>query len=204
MTRRTPRLTPRKEPRQDRSKATVDAILDATAIVLVKDGYEAATTNRVADVAGVSIGSLYQYFPTLESMVTALLRRHRGELGDLLAGRLAELADEPLADVAHAVAEAWVRFHMVDAPVHRIVLTEAPRFRAARKLTDLDAEVRAVVAAFVESRGDVRDAPAELAAFVLVRTLDAVTRAFLLEREDEDAGPLVRELAALVHGYLRA
>ena len=66
------RTTPRKRPRQDRSKATVDSILDATARVLVRHGFDGLTSNAVAEIAGCSIGSLYQYFPNKEALVAAL------------------------------------------------------------------------------------------------------------------------------------
>jgi AcrR family transcriptional regulator len=59
--------TPRKLPQQDRSKVTVDAILTATAHILTQEGYDRTTTNRIAELAGVSIGSLYQYFPSKEA-----------------------------------------------------------------------------------------------------------------------------------------
>ena len=73
---RRPRTTPRKKPRQERSVATVDAILDATARVLCTTGYDRASTNRIALAAGVSVGSLYQYFPSKEALVAALAARH--------------------------------------------------------------------------------------------------------------------------------
>ena len=66
------RTVPRKLPRQDRSRATVDAILEAAARVLVKEGFERTTTNRVAEAAGVSVGSLYQYFPNKEAILFRL------------------------------------------------------------------------------------------------------------------------------------
>ena len=72
----------RKEPRQARSRATVEAIVDAGARVLAEDGWAAFTTNRVAERAGASIGSLYQYFPDKLSLVEAIRRRH---LDDCLA-----------------------------------------------------------------------------------------------------------------------
>lgn len=62
-------LDPRRKPRQSRSRATVDAILQATAQVLVRDGYQKATTNRIAERAGVSVGTLYQYFPNKDALV---------------------------------------------------------------------------------------------------------------------------------------
>src|ERR1700704_3271428 len=77
---RQPRTTPRKRPRQHRSKATVDAILEATARVLIKHGFDGLTTNAAAAAAGVSIGSLYQYFPNKEALVAALLEQHIGQM----------------------------------------------------------------------------------------------------------------------------
>ena len=74
------RTAPRKKPRQDRSVATVDAILDATARVLTTTGYDRASTNRVAMAAGVSVGSLYQYFPSKEALVLALIERHSSQM----------------------------------------------------------------------------------------------------------------------------
>jgi len=74
MTRKT-RTTPRKLPQQDRSKVTVDAILTATARIDSRR-YDRATTNRIAELAGVSIGSLYQYFPSKEALVTSLAEQH--------------------------------------------------------------------------------------------------------------------------------
>ena len=69
-------LKPRKEPRQARSKAMVDTILDAMARVLVERGYAKTNTNLVAEVAGISVGSLYQYFPNKDALIVALRERH--------------------------------------------------------------------------------------------------------------------------------
>ena len=67
-----PSAGPRKQPKQERSQATVEAILTATAHILTEDGYDRLTTNRVAERAGVSIGSLYQYFPHKDALIFAL------------------------------------------------------------------------------------------------------------------------------------
>jgi len=75
----------RKEPSQRRSKELVDIIVKATTRVLLKDGYEGCTTNRVAEVAGVSIGSVYQYFPNKESLVVRVMERHQQKLFTVMA-----------------------------------------------------------------------------------------------------------------------
>src|SRR6185436_18877511 len=66
----------RREPRQQRSRQTVEAVLDAVPHVLRRHGAEAITTNRVAEAAGISIGSLYQYFPDKQAIFMALHDRH--------------------------------------------------------------------------------------------------------------------------------
>jgi AcrR family transcriptional regulator len=70
-------LEPRKRPHQQRSAATVDAILEAAAHILERKGLDALTTNAVAELAGVSIGSLYQYFPGKAAILAELIRRER-------------------------------------------------------------------------------------------------------------------------------
>ena len=79
-------VSPRKLPRQARSQATVDALLDATAQVLVERGYARTTTNAVAERAGVSVGSLYQYFPNKDALITALQQRHVRQMNEAAIG----------------------------------------------------------------------------------------------------------------------
>lgn len=73
-------IEPRKQPKQSRSVATVDAVLEATAHILEHEGLSALNTNRIAEKAGVSVGSLYQYFPTKEAILTEIIRRKRERL----------------------------------------------------------------------------------------------------------------------------
>ncbi len=84
----------RKTPVQQRSRRTVDEILGAAARILVEDGYSAMTTNDVAAAAGVSIGSLYQYFPNKDALLRALVERHLDAVERALATRAAQWRDE--------------------------------------------------------------------------------------------------------------
>ncbi|NJP09964.1 MAG: TetR/AcrR family transcriptional regulator [Leptolyngbyaceae cyanobacterium RU_5_1] len=88
--------TPRKLPQQDRSKVTVDAILTATTHILTAEGYAKASTNRIAELAGVSIGSLYQYFPNKEALAAALVERHTHEMVELVESKLGDLFNAPI------------------------------------------------------------------------------------------------------------
>src|SRR6185437_5949733 len=93
---RRPQTSPRKIASQQRSRATVDALVEATARVLVEEGYERASTNRIAQVAGVSIGSLYQYFPSKEALVAAAAERHQQELARVAFGAVFKVAAQPI------------------------------------------------------------------------------------------------------------
>jgi AcrR family transcriptional regulator len=78
---------PRRRAKQDRARATVDAILEAAARVLAEQGYAAATTNRLAEKAGVSIGTLYEYFGNREEVFDALIRRELAALVVILSNQ---------------------------------------------------------------------------------------------------------------------
>src|ERR1700712_1724802 len=106
------RTNPRKYASQDRSRLTVDALLEATARILVKEGYDRASTNRIADAAGVSVGSLYQYFPSKEALVAALIEQHSASMLAFLETMAATTSiDTPLGDVVREVVQAMIDAH---------------------------------------------------------------------------------------------
>src|SRR5262245_44018873 len=93
---RKPQSSPRKTASQKRSRFTVDALLDATARILVKEGFNRTSTNKIAATAGVSIGSLYQYFPSKEALVAAVVDRHARDLSRVTHDALLKVAASPL------------------------------------------------------------------------------------------------------------
>lgn len=114
----------RKEPRQARSRATVETIVQAGARILSDEGWAGFTTNRVAELAGVSIGSLYQYFPDKLSLVDAIRNRH---LDDSIAVMRKIRPDElSPAEFAVQLVQAMVAAHSVHPGLHRVLLDEAP------------------------------------------------------------------------------
>lgn len=105
---------PRKQPVQARSVATVDAILLACIQVLVRVGKEKLTTTLVASRAGVSVGTLYQYFPNKRSMLQAVLRRHLNAVTEAVEQTCAANHGKPLQELVAAVATAFFRAKMID------------------------------------------------------------------------------------------
>ena len=106
-----PSATPRKRPKQDRSQATVEAILIAAAHILTENGYNKFTTNRVAELAGVSIGSLYQYFPNKESLIFALGEHHANEMAQIAQQHLGNLEESSIIDVLRQIIKAVLAAH---------------------------------------------------------------------------------------------
>src|ERR1700691_6781122 len=104
----------RRRPRQRRAHQTVEAVLDAVSRVLKRDGVKAVTTNRIAEVAGVSIGSVYQYFPDKQAIFVALHRRHIDEIDRLVATKLVENANSPLEELIRSMVEAITDAHTTD------------------------------------------------------------------------------------------
>src|SRR5947199_4525789 len=116
-----PRTQPRKKAIQARSQATVDAILRATARILVKDGYDRASTNRIAQAAGVSIGSLYQYFPSKEALVSALVDEHVSRMLGVVQRALATGTATDLAAHTHRMVDALIVAYRLDPKLHHVL-----------------------------------------------------------------------------------
>jgi AcrR family transcriptional regulator len=121
---------PRKSPRQERSRRTVERILDASARIFHEQGYAAATTNDIADEADVSVGSLYQYFPNKDALLVALTTRHIEDTTAGLAEMLSRMDSEVGFDVIlRAVVDFLVEQHDLD-DLHLLVMHQAPRTHA--------------------------------------------------------------------------
>ncbi len=204
MTKRT-RTVPRKKPRQERSQATVDAILDATARVLCSTGYDRASTNRIALAAGVSVGSLYQYFPSKEALVAALVERHVDQMTSLVKRKLAEVASAPIPVAVGHIIQGMFDAHAVDPKLHKVLIEQVPRVGRLEKLMSVEREVEVLVAAFLEARRtEIRRARVETAAFVLVSVVESVTHAAVLaELPPARNAHVVEELTDMVLRYLK-
>jgi AcrR family transcriptional regulator len=124
---RKPLTKPRKNASQERSRATVDALVEATARILVREGFDKASTNRIAEVAGVSVGSLYQYFPSKEALVAAVIERHSQEIRQTVRGELADAMSLPVEQAVRTLVAVAVKAHRVDPRLHRVLAEQIPR-----------------------------------------------------------------------------
>jgi AcrR family transcriptional regulator len=194
--------TMRKSPRQQRSRAMVDAIIEAATRVLGHRGWADFTTNEVAVVAGVSVGSLYQYFPNKLALAEAIRQRHL----DVVLAALSISGDwdelDTLDQRVTRLIDGVIAAHSVNHALHRVLLDEVPL--AARSNYDAfekeyQRRYRAVIAASSAKRNRVRD---DMAGRVLAAAVEGVVHA--AARHGELGSPALKvELGNLVRAYLR-
>ena len=199
-------INPRKEASQERSRATVEALVAATARILVREGFDKASTNRIAAVAGVSVGSLYQYFPSKEALVAAVIERHQQEIMRLVRGELTQAANQPIEQGVRTLVTMAVKAHRIDPKLHRVLAEQIPRVGRLEKVETFNQENYALFKAYLEShREEIRAADLGLAAFVCVTSIEALTHTAVLHHEissDEATEALVDATTRLVIGYL--
>lgn len=195
-----PPTEPRKQPRQARSRALVEAVLDATERVLAQEGTEHATTTRVAEVAGVSVGSLYQYFPSREALMAAVIERRVERDEQNYLALMASLGDASPATVLRAGARHLVELYRREPELYRAMIDEMDRVareqRVHAMIDDATARTAALIAPLRERLPC--DDP-ELVAHALVTAQIAIVRDAVRRRpellEDDRLAELLGTLA---------
>ncbi|MBR0775939.1 TetR family transcriptional regulator [Bradyrhizobium diazoefficiens] len=205
---RKPPTNPRKNASQARSRATVDALIEATARILVRDGFEKASTNRIAEIAGVSVGSLYQYFPSKEALVAAVIDRHNREIMQVVRTTLAEVAGMPLDKAVRRLVTVAIEAHRIDPKLHRVLAEQIPRTGQLAEVEAFNREVHALVRFYLDSRRkEMRKIDPGLAAFICVSAIEAVAHNMVLDEaemlSERMVKALVDETTLMVVGYLQ-
>jgi len=182
---------------------TVEAILDAAAQVFESRGYAAGTTNRIARRAGVSIGSVYEYFPNKDAIVVALaereLERERQEILDLLEGS----EERSLMGLLGEFIATITRFHARSPALHRILFEEAEHPPEAHScvLRFEESIAHALERVLRTHRLDIDDP--DVAAHLIVQTTESLAHRFVLRGIHElDQSAFVAELTTLFARYL--
>jgi len=200
------RTNPRKNASQERSRLTVDALLEATARILVREGFDKASTNRIADVAGVSIGSLYQYFPSKEALVAALIDRHNRQVMQAVQGELAEALNQSMEEAVRMLVSVAVKAHRIDPKLHRALTEQIPRVGRLENVEFFNRQYYVLFEDYLKSRrGELSVTDLGLAAFVCVTSIEALTHTAVLHCKmvsAEEVDALIEQGTRLVVGYL--
>lgn len=182
----------------------VEAILEATIRVLIELGYEGATTIAIAARAGVSVGSLYQYFPNKESLVAALIERHVVELVACVDAALASVGNAEPREGVRALIRAGVDAHRLNPALHKIFSEEIPRvgqFKVAMNTSKVLTERLATYLTMHAARLGGRDP--KLLAFVVETVVEALTHRAVIDRLGASSIARVEaEAVDLVFAYL--
>jgi AcrR family transcriptional regulator len=199
-------VKPRKTPRQARSKATVDAIVEATTQVLLDGGYEKFTTARAAERAGVSIGSLYQYFPNKAALASAVVDRCCDNFVAAFEAALAGRRRATLADCIRAIVDLSLVSHHLTPQLHAIVVELAPRRGVSQRTRMVSQATTRLIESMLRKHADEIAPEVDIAtAALLIETLlEALAHRMALERPT--AGPdeeLAREATRLIIRYLQ-
>jgi AcrR family transcriptional regulator len=198
------RTDPRRAPSQKRAEETIDVLLRATEIAIVRHGFHAATTNRIAQIAGVSIGTLYHYFPTKESLVQAVVHRMWREELEVMRAELLLRAGAPLWDVIFALAGSLVGAIGKRRELVRRWYSEASHLGDLETGLEMShAATQMVRAVLEERREEVRPADLAFAADLTVKTALAVARTASRDYPAElESGVLAEELGQMLARYL--
>ena len=197
-------LEPRKSPVQARSSATVDAILEATVQVLLA-GKDRLTTTRVAHRAGVSVGTLYQYFPNKGALLQAALRRHLLDVAETIERACQQQHGKRLAEMATALISAFLEAKMRDVKKSVALYTVSSDLNAAKIVQQTGGRAKKAIAAMLASSCQQLHGDLRLIASMLQGAMVGVSRRLLESNAPEKQLDAVREeLIFLACSYLNA
>jgi AcrR family transcriptional regulator len=199
------KVADRRQPKQRRARQTVEAVLDAVVGILKREGVKAITTNRVAEVAGVSIGSVYQYFPDKRAVFVALHERHIKQIDRMVESKLFEHAESSLDNLIRAMVEAMIDAHEPDPELYELLTTEVPhRAEGTRDFTvRLHGAFRLAISSRAHELKPHRDL--DKVVFVVTHMVDSLAHGAVLRRPPRLSLAAAKEEAVrAILAYLRA
>ena len=197
-------LSPRKKPQQRRSRVTIDTILEATIQVLLAEGLDRITTIQIAGRAGVSVGSVYQYFPNKRALLAAVVRRHIGEVVDATIAACESAHGKSVGEMCATMMDAFVTAKAQRPDVSRALYLPTAMVNADAIVKEEAARCAQAVHDMLITASDARFAQAREVSGVLVASLVGPTRAAIEGHADHgDFERLKHHLTALGVGYLK-
>jgi AcrR family transcriptional regulator len=191
-------------PRQTRSRALVEAILESTARVLVERGYAGTNTNLVAERAGVSVGSLYQYFPNKDSLIAALHERHGAQMCAVVESVLATASPQDMRSHLAVLVHAMLAAHQVEPELHRLLEQEFLSFDVSYNQDPADLSVFRRVRQLLENhRREVAPRDLDLATWMVLKMMQALVHAAVITPPPRHATPAVEQaIVDMLAGYI--
>jgi AcrR family transcriptional regulator len=196
---------PRKQPQQLRSRETVDAIFEAALQVLRKNEEQSPSVHTIAEHAGVSVGSLYQYFPSKEALVSGLIRFYLTQRLGVFERELAAARGLSAEEAAARLIGGFIDSMSARSTIERAIMHQFCRAGDLWTLTQVDDQMNGIVERFLRSLGaEVRAINLELAAFLISNTLRSAVLLSILQKPGRLKDPEFKaELIRLVVRYLR-
>lgn len=183
--------------RRARPADPVNHILDATARVLVQDGYDLASTNRIAQEARISIGALYHHFPNKEAVVAALVARFADDAERFILERMMEVVGESYSAIAYTMLEAYVGYLRKQKALVRVIVEQIPRLGHVHKVATIEQRMAKAVRNYLtNNREQLGITNIETAIFISVQTISLLGAKIAL---DPPAGVTVAQLVDDVH-----
>jgi AcrR family transcriptional regulator len=184
---------------------TVEAILEAARLLLIKDGFDATSTTRIAEAAGVSVGSLYEYFTSKEALVAKLIKRHCDGLLDTYARAFMEVEGKGIAALVDVWIDTTMDAYARDLALHRVLLDQMGKVSKTRHLRRISLAIADLLEQALRQCGEPVPRPdLHLAAFVIESSGEALVHRTILYAEGLFNGELRRELKLMTRLYLTA
>lgn len=199
------RLQPRKQPRQVRAELTRQRILTAAAHVFAEHGYAAGTTNRIAERARISIGSLYQYYPNKDAILVDVVTRHLDAGKEAMDRRRLEELPESIEEIIRVFVRITIENHLDDAQLLRVMLEQAPRSDELRERIAAHERSRVVwTRELFDRHPEVRVTDTHTAARLAVATVELVVHQLIADPDPVVIPRFENELVAMLTRYLTA
>lgn len=160
----------------------IDTIMEATTRVLKKRGYSGTNTNLIAEVAGVSVGSIYQYFPNKESIIATLYQRHVLQMREIMIHALASSENMTLYAAMKALVNAHIEAHMVEPELHNVLEIQIPFLRFQKDNATAEHDFYNRIQTLLEKhRHEIRRPNLELAIYIVIRMINSLIHQTILQ-----------------------
>jgi AcrR family transcriptional regulator len=194
-------IKPRKTAKQKRSKSLVESMVEATARILERYGYDNVSTNRIAELAGVSVGSLYQYFPGKDALVAAVLQYQGEKIMRMFEEEVRATAHLSVAERIEHLVRLSVDFYLSNSKVNRELFAVGSDPQVVKIILTLRRRAVGLVAELIQAEQPRPNA--QHVAFVIVNSIMGVVLTSIMDEETPlSREQIVEQLTALTKGYL--